>query len=140
MILKVWRNGIYVFRFISFSKITLRRGYKFDKFALTSVLPGDTSDFWNSSIVKFFYRFFFSAVVILTKNGTRSSSQWRTIANPHNFEIDFVIEIITSEDRNDHRVSAGLKFTSDILSKQSKYCSDIWNFLGQFFRHSFYHH
>ena len=40
----------------------------------------------------------------------------------------------------DCRVSAGLKFTSDILSKQSKYCSDIWNFLGQFFRHSFYHH
>ena len=38
------------------------------------------------------------------------------------------------------RVSAGLKFTLDILSKQSKYCSDIWNFLGQSYRHSFYHH
>ena len=38
------------------------------------------------------------------------------------------------------RVSAGLKFASDILSEQPQYCSDIWNFLGHFFRHSFYHH
>ena len=38
------------------------------------------------------------------------------------------------------RVSGGLKFTSDILSKQSKYCSEIFEFLGQFFRHSLYHH
>ena len=37
------------------------------------------------------------------------------------------------------RVSAGLKFASDILSEQPQYCSDIWNFLGHFFRHSFYH-
>ena len=37
-------------------------------------------------------------------------------------------------------VSAGLKFTSDILSKQPKYCSDIWKFLGHFFNTHFYHH
>ena len=29
-----WRNGIYALWFIYFSKITLRRGYKIDKFAL----------------------------------------------------------------------------------------------------------
>ena len=26
------------------------------------------------------------------------------------------------------------------LSKQPQYCSDIWEFLGHFFRYSFYHH
>ena len=31
------------------------------------------------------------------------------------------------------RVSAGLKFTSDILSKQPQYCLDIWKFLRTFF-------
>ena len=38
------------------------------------------------------------------------------------------------------RVSAGLKFTLDILSKQPKYCSDIWIFLRTFFNIYFYHH
>ena len=38
-------DGIGVFGFISFSKITPRRGYKLDKLpCLTSVFPGDTSD------------------------------------------------------------------------------------------------
>ena len=36
--------------FISFFKVTLCRRYKLDKFALFDfVLPGDTSDFQNSS-------------------------------------------------------------------------------------------
>ena len=35
------------------------------------------------------------------------------------------------------RVSAGLKFTSDILSKQPQYCSDIWKIFRTFFRHLF---
>ena len=38
------------------------------------------------------------------------------------------------------RVSAGLKFTLDILSKQPQYCSDIWNFFRNFFNSHFYHH
>ena len=32
------------------------------------------------------------------------------------------------------RVSAGLKFTLDILSKQPQYCSHIWNFFRTFFQ------
>ena len=32
------------------------------------------------------------------------------------------------------RVSAGLKFTSDILSKQPQYCSDIWKIFRTFFQ------
>ena len=38
------------------------------------------------------------------------------------------------------RVSAGLKFTSDILSKQPQYCSDIWKFFRTFFNTHFYQH
>ena len=38
------------------------------------------------------------------------------------------------------RVSAELKFTSDILSKQPQFCFDIWKFLGHFFNTKFYHH
>ena len=34
-------------------------------------------------------------------------------------------------------VSAGLKFTSDVLSKQPQYCSDIWKFLRTIFYHTF---
>ena len=42
---------LYVLQFISFSKITLRRGYKFDNLpCLTSVLPGDTYDSRNSIV------------------------------------------------------------------------------------------
>ena len=36
------------------------------------------------------------------------------------------------------RVSAGLKFTSDILSKQPQYCLDIENFLDIFSDTHFY--
>ena len=44
--------GVGEMCFISFSKITLRRGYKFDKIILlTSFLSGDTSDLWNSSLL-----------------------------------------------------------------------------------------
>ena len=42
--------------------------------------------------------------------------------------------------RAKHSVSAGLKFTLDILSKQPQYCSDIWNFFRTFFNTHFYHH
>ena len=38
------------------------------------------------------------------------------------------------------RVSAGLKFTSDILSKQPQHCSDIWKIFRTFFNTRFYHH
>ena len=38
------------------------------------------------------------------------------------------------------RVSAGLKFTSDILSKQPQYCSDIWKIFRTFLNTHFYHH
>ena len=38
------------------------------------------------------------------------------------------------------RVSAGLKFTSDILSKQLQFCSVIWKFFRTFFNTNFYHH
>ena len=52
---------IYILSFISFSKLTLRPEYKFDKFALmTSVWPGDTSDSRNSSV--FFLILLFQAV------------------------------------------------------------------------------
>ena len=39
-----------------------------------------------------------------------------------------------------YRVSAGLKFTSDILSKQPQYCSDIWKFFRTFINTHFYQH
>ena len=60
------------------------------------------------------------------------------------WKLDFLsfVSMVTAEDTGAvlFRVLAGLKFTSDILSKQPQYCSDIWKFLGHFFRHSFYHH
>ena len=45
-----------------------------------------------------------------------------------------------SQDKQIFRVSAGLKSTSDILSKQPQYCSDIWKFLTTFFNTHFYYH
>ena len=38
------------------------------------------------------------------------------------------------------RVSAGLKFTSDILSKQPQYCLDVWKFFRTFRNTHFYHY
>ena len=35
---------------------------------------------------------------------------------------------------NEFRVSAGLKFTSDKMSEQPQYCSDIWKFFRTFFQ------
>ena len=60
------------------------------------------------------------------------SSVWPT--------TNFKVIVLLSSWRLSCRVSAGLKFTSDILSKQLQFCSDIWKFLGHFFNTNFYHH
>ena len=63
-----WRIGIYVLRFINFSKITLRLGYKFDKFALFYISLGQATHpirgilvFYNISMsLLLSFRLFFS--------------------------------------------------------------------------------